>query len=273
MQDIKQFRSLLRSCIKEQVGDNQQVALLFSGGSDSLSILWCLLDLGITPHCYTFHLEDKVSNDVIVSRRVAVAWDIPLTVISIPHQPVKSLYSDICELVQQIRSSRKTHVECVWPFTYLVKEVKEDVVLTGLNADDLWGSSKGMSIKYSKQPAAFREKRQQLMEDPTTSGWQFIYEIFSQQGKQLLAPYRHSKIIQFLCSLSWQQLNRPKQKMPIVVGFANEFQKAAVWRVNDNLQCGSGIREYMARMMSDKDTNPYNRKSMRGIYKDMLNGY
>ena len=50
------MRNILKTQLKKL--DNEEVALLFSGGMDSLSLLLSCLDVGITPHLYTFKLKN-----------------------------------------------------------------------------------------------------------------------------------------------------------------------------------------------------------------------
>ena len=47
-EDGKQFRDTLRVIISDSY-ETEPVALLFSGGTDSLTILWTLLDMGVVP--------------------------------------------------------------------------------------------------------------------------------------------------------------------------------------------------------------------------------
>ncbi|MGD9099374.1 MAG: hypothetical protein PVF45_02760, partial [Anaerolineae bacterium] len=192
----------------------------------------------------------------------------PHEAVVIPHKSTADLAGEVGRLAARI-GHRKTHVECTWPFLYVAPVVVERQVWCGLNADDLRGSARGVAIRYGKDPPAFRRKRRELMRDPATSAWQHIEMVFADHGKELVSPYRDSEVVDFLLRFSWQELNRPKQKMPALLSFADEFRKAAVYRRNDNLQCGSGIREYAARMLADPVVNVRNRKSMAGLYKDL----
>jgi len=187
MQDMRDFRGLLHTAIEKDLF-NDPVALLFSGGTDSLTVLWTLLDLGARVTCYTFQLEHKISNDSRVSQIAACAWNVPLELIIIPHQNTKDLACDIRSLIYSMGSSRKTHVECVWPFTFLSEKIKERQVWTGLNADDLFGSSKSMAIRYGKDVSGFEHARKKLLNDPSTSGWKFINNICGQRGAELNSP-------------------------------------------------------------------------------------
>ena len=53
---MRELRDLLKAAVKKDLPD-EPVALLFSGGTDSLTVLWTLLDLGVEVHAYTFRLS------------------------------------------------------------------------------------------------------------------------------------------------------------------------------------------------------------------------
>jgi len=78
---LKNFRNILQQVIARDAPD-QPVALLFSGGTDSLTVLWSLLDLGIKVTCYTFHLSYFISRDVLASKKACNYWKVPLVIIN-----------------------------------------------------------------------------------------------------------------------------------------------------------------------------------------------
>jgi len=275
------FRAILRDVIAEQLGsDSKPVALLFSGGTDSLVILWTLLDLEVRVVCYTFKLEQNESEDFKAAQLACKTWNTPLIEVTIPYQSTTNLLTELRQLIGWMQTDRKTAIECTWPFTYIVPRIKEEQVWCGLNADDLWGSSREMAIRYSKKPEEFQAKRLALLVDPYTAAWYYIERLFTESSprKVLLSPYRHPRVIEYLLSFNWRELNRPKQKMPAYTAFEKEFSQAPIWRKNDNLQCGSGIREYLARLLShqggDGDSNiegyGYGYSNMISLYREIL---
>lgn len=268
LEEFKRFRVVLRDTISSKL-DNRPVALLFSGGTDSLVILWTLMDLEIPITCYLFRLECIVSKDSIAAHLASKTWNIPLVEVIIPHQDTNTLMQDIRQLVREMGTSRKTAIECTWPFTHMISHIKEDQVWCGLNADDLWGSSREISIRYGSDPTGFQDKREALINNYYSSAWGYIEQLFKKVDKELLSPYRYPQIIEYLLGFNWEQLNRPKQKMPAYIAFGKEFSKVAIWRRNDNLQCGSGIREYLARLLLGEE-NIGNHCNMASLYKEIL---
>jgi len=265
MTDLGQeFRQLLIASTKAQVRD-RHVGLLLSGGTDSMCVMWSLLDLGVAVHAYTFHLEGNESKDCEAARRAASLYGVELTEVVIPHQTPVELAADVAPLVKRMGSARKTHVECTWPFTWMAPAIEERQVFTGMSADDLWGSAAYMIIRFSKDRGVFEAHRREIMADETTGGWSFVRDEFTRAGKSLMAPFRGHDVMEWFFQRDYSELNKPKQKNPAHDGFADYYSQAkGVYRRQSNLQVGSGIREYMARMLDDPVVNAKGYKWMRG---------
>ena len=269
MRYLRSFRAILKKVVKKELA-GEPVALLFSGGTDSLTILWTLLDLGADVTCYTFRLEQVESSDSKVARLVVKTWQIPIKMIVAPYQEPKELAEDLKAVIQIIQSTRKTHVEVMWAYWYLFQAIEEGVVWSGLQADTLYGSSKSLAIKYAKDPQAFLKARQKMVTNPDQEGFRQAQKLASHFGKKFHAPYTSQLVREFMLRYSWAELNRPKQKMPAVVSFEQEFRQAPIYRRNDNLQCGSGIREYMQRLLLDKSINGANYQRVVALYREFL---
>ena len=268
---MNEFRRLLTAAVERRLPPaGETVALCFSGGTDSLCVLWSLIDLKASVRAYTFHLEGRESNDARVARLAAAAYGVDHVELVIGHQTPAELAGDVAALVRRIGSARKTHVECTWPFTHLSAAVEERTVFCGLNADDLWGTSASDMIRYRRDPAGFRRAREARMAEPTTSAWAFISGLFADLGKTLHSPFRDPDVVAWFLLQEHAALNRPKQKTPAREGYAACFRAAPVWRPNDTLQCGSGIREYMARMLDDPRVNAGRATRVQALYRGWL---
>jgi len=271
MSEMKDFRGILRQVVSNCL-TNEPIALLFSGGTDSLTLFWTLLDLGANIHCYTFRLERVCSIDSKVAMKAATYWAVPITVVLAPYQEPLELVRDVQKVIRIINSPRKTHVEVMWPYWTLFQAIPEQQVWSGLQADTLYGSGKSMSIKYNKDRNGFNQARRAAIANRDTEGLAPAECLAAYSSKQLVTPYTDERIREFMLQWSWQELNRPCQKMPAVIGFANEFCQIPLYRKNDNMQCGSGVREYMARMLNKPAINSRSRKSPARFYKDLHEG-
>ena len=266
---VSEFRARITASVTA-LWDGTPPALLFSGGTDSLTVLWSLLEVGARPTCYTFHLEGTRHADLVVSEQVAAADGLDHRVVTIPRN-IKQLEADCRSIVNRFGTARKTHVQCLYPMLHIAPEVTEQQVFTGLNADDWWGSAKSDAINCAKDPEEFDKRRAKRQADPTTSGFAFWNKLFAGLGHELCCPYRDRALVRWMLSKTWPELMRPKQKQPAVEGYREEFVRHACYRLNDNLQCGSGIREWHDVLLS-QPCNTRGRKSVAGLYRDMMEG-
>jgi len=262
-EDAERFRNILYNSIPAGI---DSAALLFSGGTDSLTVLWTLIDLGIDVTCYNFRLRHVNSRDSKVAAIAASHWGIKLVQVISPPQSLAELQEDIKTVVRSIHSARKTHVEVMWGYWHLLRAIQEDHVFSGLQADTLYGTSKSMAIKYGKAPLGiFSQARLKLVSNPDQEGCRQAHMLAALFDKHLHTPYTGDSMRGFMTEFSWKQLNRPKQKMPAVLGFGNMFSQVPIYRRNDNMQCGSGIREYMKRLLSLPENKRY--KRVQEVYK------
>lgn len=66
----KILRKKLLKIIEKESNGTDKVGLMLSGGIDSSSILYSLLELNKKVHCYTFYLQNYESKDLKSARRL-----------------------------------------------------------------------------------------------------------------------------------------------------------------------------------------------------------
>ena len=120
----------MRNIINKQLEQykNKKVALLFSGGLDSLSLMISCLDVGIRPTLYSFKLEGIESDDIKASRRIANIYGLKLVEVTIPKN-ISTLIDDVEFIIEKFKVKKKTQIQCIQPFIHIVKYVEEDIVL------------------------------------------------------------------------------------------------------------------------------------------------
>lgn len=240
---MQNFRTILREVIKKQL-PNEPVALLFSGGTDSLTILWTLLDLEARVTCYTFHLSYYESTDLRASRLACDFYQVPQVIIN---EDKGEILDQLKDVITVIKSPRKTHVEVMYGYWFLIQAVKEKHIFSGIQADTLYGSNKNSAIQYGKRLAGdFTKFRQHLLANPGQEGLCQANLIARHFNKVLFTPYSSQNIRDFFFRYSWADLNKPKQKMPAVISFSEKFRELPIYRRDDNMQCGSHLREHLA---------------------------
>ena len=104
---------LLIDQIEQQTTDNN-VAVLLSGGVDSLSVAFAAQRMGKKITAYTFHLQDQPSYDATKAAEVAklMGWGIHIIEV-----PTHNLQNDFQRLVKEVRCKKKTHFECCLLYT------------------------------------------------------------------------------------------------------------------------------------------------------------
>jgi len=240
------------------------VALLFSAGTDSLSILWALLDVGIVPTCYTFRLPEVESTDYTMACKAARHLGLQHRIIVAGPDTA----DDVRAAIGIINSARKTHVEVMYAYRLLMARVEEADVFSGIQADTLYGSNKRAAIACSKADAAtFRKYRLDLLANPGQEGLYQALRVAAYYGKRLRTPYTTGAVREWFLRWSWADLNKPRQKMPVWLGFADRYTELPIYRMDDNLQCGSGIRERMAAAFGGRQRAAY-----RSILADVIAG-
>ena len=145
------IKKLLVNNIRDNVPDDK-VAVLLSGGVDSISVAFSADHLGKSVNAYSFQLSDKPSSDYAKAKDIAEIMGWNFTGINIP---TTNLANDFHHLLK-LGCQKKTHFECVFPFMYLYPEIKEEEVLSGWAADGYYGISKKAMLHYG--PGKPKEK-------------------------------------------------------------------------------------------------------------------
>lgn len=261
------LRSLINEYLIENVHDGN-VAVLFSGGLDSLSILLSCLDVGINPHLYTFRLSNYESEDSKSSKRIADIFDLPLTEVILDVENI-NLVEDIKTIMNMFNVKKKTQIQCIQPFLYVIPQIQERYILSGLCADDLYGTARSIA-KLSKNKDIFDETRRQKHFDIESSSYKFIEELCRAKNRIFIAPYKQcDDIYNLMINKSYKELHSPKQKNITLTAYKDYIDKYNLYRRNSNLQCDSKIREWHNTLLLDKDVNTLNHKGIVGVYNNI----
>ncbi|NDB61766.1 hypothetical protein EB001_25495, partial [bacterium] len=113
--------TILMDIVNEQ-SKEQDVAVLLSGGIDSISVAFAAHRLGKTLHCYTMYVDGVVSKDAqnAIDTAKEFNWDI-----NIINVPTVNIVGDFKHLVSHYNCQKKTQLECTWPFLYVYPNIKE----------------------------------------------------------------------------------------------------------------------------------------------------
>lgn len=272
------IKKLLKQHIIDTAQDNA-VAVLLSGGVDSLSVAIAAHDVGKKVQPYTFHLDGEESYDAKTAREFSdnMGWNCKTIVV-----PKTNLEDDWHRLVKH-GCRKKTHFETVFPFLYVYPEITEKYVLTGWGADGYFGVSKKAMMRYSN----FKKKRnyvkyckehnQKILNwnefrteylDGDCAGYKEHTRLAENHGKVHVAPYKDSMDIRsLLMSKSWQEVNTPRQKEIIRKDFT-ELEKYGNIKQHQNLHLNAGVDKLFETLLNNSEINFKNRKRMMDVCRD-----
>lgn len=256
---------VLMNIIQEQAPDDE-VAILFSGGIDSLTCAFAAERLGKKIHCYTFYVDGEYTPDSTAAIKIAKQFDWPLTLIDVP---VDNIKEDFLKLIHEYNCFKKTQVECTYPFLYIFPEIKERCVLSGVAADGHYGVSRKATQHYRHTQELFDEFRRDYFSAENPAGILQLRQLAEEYDKVLCAPYLEDSVFEWASNFSWREMNGPPQKAPVIESFS-EFQKIKVRR-HANLQLVSNIDKHFLKLLDNKELNVYNRKSIMHMVSDVYN--
>jgi len=256
---------LLQTEIEKQSSD-KEVAVLLSGGVDSLSVAFAAQRLGKTINAYTFHLKGQPSYDSIKAQQISIKNNWYCRVIEVP---TDNLEEDFIYLAKEIKCVKKTHFECCYPFIHLYPQIKEREVLSGWAADGYYGISKKAILHYGpgKPKSKFDEFRNTYFDKQNQAGYIWHNRVAEMNNKKFITPYLTENVKQYFYNMSWLKLNKPTQKHHVRKAFKKEFMNTGV-KKHINLQLGSGVDKLFETLLNNKKINTNNRKRVMDICRD-----
>lgn len=269
------IKKLSASIASESKDD--RVAVLLSGGIDSLSVAIAAEQLGKRITAYSFALDGYPSAELSAAIAIARAHAWPMKVI---HVPTDDLKDDFFRLALQDGCRKKVHFEVTFPISYVIPAISEAEILTGWNADDHYGNTAKVVIEFAQRNTKnadaqklknrFDEIRARRYgehdaEDSTDTFW-FASRIACANGKRLIDPYRSQAVREYFNAFNHAELSSPAK--PLVREELSGLSPALhLIRSGIKLQKGAGVHDYFARLLADPETNPWQCKNMLHLYR------
>ena len=271
------IKKLLVDHIKNNVPDDK-VAVLLSGGLDSVSVSLAAASAGKKVQAYSFHLDTHKSYDFKKAREVCehMKWGFTEIVV-----PTDNLIQDWYRLVKH-GCRKKTHFETVFPFLYVYPEIVEKYVLSGWIADAYFQPGKTASMRYTsfgkakKYMKAVHDKKAPRVTwtqyrlnyiDGDCAGLKEHTRLAESHDKIHITPYGDKKIRELLFKKTWKQLNKPRQKETIRKDFT-ELKKFGKIKDHQNLHLNAGVDKLFETLLNNSDINFNNRKRMMDVCRD-----
>lgn len=255
---------LLCNVIEEKTQGHSDVAVLLSGGADSLSCALAAHRIGKKVTAYTFHLHDQPTYDAAKALDTAVrmSWRSFLTVV-----PIQYIPQDFHTLRNDFDCVKKTHYECTFPFLYIYPKIEEKMIISGVAADGHYGVSKKACMHFKEPKELFDQFREEYFSNPNPAGYLQQLKLSEKYDKTFIAPYLEKPVVDFFRQYDWYELNKPFQKHHVINSFT-EFQTIGNPKKHINLQLGAGIDKAFESLLQLKDINFKDRKRMLDVYRD-----
>jgi len=211
-------------------------------------------------------LDGHMSTDFVLARRNAATFGARFVSVLLPTD-VYVLQKDVVKL-SKLGCKKKTDFECCWPLLYAFASVEESVVFSGMGADGHFCISKKGMLHYRRRIEEFRRK---TFGNPGYGQRPIHYKIAGSYNKTSIMPYMSTDMQRVFNGTSWEEVNKPHQKQPILDAFPCQFGKIKVLP-HTNLQMGdSGIaKHFKCLLRTDWNIGPW--RSCVGIYNAVVAG-
>lgn len=250
-----------------------------SAGIDSASLVLAALDKGKTVTVMSFTLDDRESKDFVVARRIANTFGLDFLPVVLPTDG-ETVLRIVENIVSELRTSRKTTIECLVPFMIalpILRDAGHTTLVTGSAADGHFALSKKAMIHFREPQPMFQAFRHQYFakSDPAqTKSLPYLAKAF---GVSSHSPYTDRRIFNLFIDSSWDDLNKPRQKEVV----RREFPELDSLCMNRhvNLQLGdSGIASTFGEIVrlavtphAKSPVSAYN-KLLRQLKKEIQSG-
>ena len=257
---------MLDKIMTEIIGEieDQDVAVLFSGGIDSLTCAFAAERAGKTVHCYTFFVDGQHSADSKSAIEICEQLNWELTLVDVP---VNNIKEDFLKLIRDYDCVKKTQVECTWGFMYLFPMIKERVVISGVTADGLYGNTRKATQHYRHTKELFDSYRKDYFTG-NPGGINQLQKLCDEYDKTFIAPYYDERVREWAFKFDHREM---RGKKPALDCFS-EFKKLKKVRQHASLQLIAGIPTHFEKLLEDNQLNVYNRKTIMHLVNDVAKG-
>ena len=265
--DIAYYRQLLLARAKELDHDGKS-AVALSGGVDSATVLFALLEIGSRPKCYTFYVKGYESPDLISARSLTKHFGVDLVEVEIPSD-ADSIYADILHGFGYSQYLKKTIVQTMVPWKYICPAVDGPRIITGLGQDLFYGLSRDASVMLHKdgELAVFKYRAVDMTHSVKNSDGNCMLYCREAFGKELCALYETVPISDFFRKFTLASLQKPYEKWVTVEAFKDYFGQGKFYRKHLNYQM-SGIKQFHDSLLRSK-YNTRNSKAIIALYRDV----
>ena len=279
----------LRRMFVDHIADkakSKDVALLLSSGLDSLVVGLAAQEAGLNVHAYTFQMGDNQSFDSKHAEIVAGKLDWPFTLVKVPTS-TRALIKAWPILHANYECVKKRDYECAYPMFYCYSAIAKDgfdTVLSGLVADGYFLFNRSTNIAkisglnsipekfHAYRRAYFKPYMKRGNKSLGVNGYNpsgMLQHILMCKQFRLthINPWMIQPVHDFLITKTWLELNKPKQKMPLLKAWAEEIAVVG-HRVHRGYQTEAKVPMYFEKLLEVPEINFKNRKRILDVARD-----
>lgn len=266
--DAKAFRDI---CIKraEEIDADGSAALALSGGTDSLTVLFSMLELGRKPTCYTFHMSGINSVDYVSSHKICSDFGLKHVEVIVPSD-LETMYHDIERVIPYCEQIKKTIIQCMVPWLYIYPALAERKIVTGIGGDDLFCTQRKLQVILFNQGDEAIAKYRKCYSDDLSFSAANIARFSAAYGKKFVDFYNTNSIFGFMSGFSVNAINKPVMKYASIKAFADYYKRGNYYRdqTEHSYQINSKLRDCHDLLLKSK-YNTGGHKAIIGIYNDI----
>lgn len=247
-------------------------SLSFSGGVESSSIFYAMVELGTPPYeCVTFTTGGEENKDTYFARKICKYYDVPLIVTDIPILERQELTELLGYLIGVIGIARNIDVQCCHAYYYIIKEMDTNNLITGFYEDAHYETNKKVFMMYRKMKkgeldptyfeAYYKEGRAAIYGGHNRSGSIHNYKVIEHFLKQfaihLHCPFRDKELFELTQNLTFEQSNFYNGKFCkkwflTKIMFADHFNRFGNAKNSNNMHT-QGLKQYHREVLLNND--------------------
>ena len=251
--------------ILKQLKGVRECTLLLSGGVDSCLLAFLLKEAGVRFNAVSFRPKQGHSSDSERAEYIAKTLGIEHSTIMYDTNE-DSLYKYV-KKISPFGAKTKTDFECFYPMTYVYASEKvSSTIVSGLGADGLFCISKKGCIHFKEKPFEYSKM---LFDNPNYCQ-RHLHDSFCKIHKKThIMPYLDPDVLLSVKGMTWDQLNRPKQKQ-LIFDCAPEFFEQTGFPKHLNYQKGNSLISDSFHALSVGQHNKIGSKSSLGVINQIL---
>lgn len=265
------------------VNPDGKACLALSGGVDSVTALFAMLEAGQRPRCYTFYMEGHVSDDLVAAKRLTEHFGLEHVVVMVP-----TAHDEIVRNVQRVIAGtckiKKTIIECTAPWTYIGRAMAErgdKHILIGFSAGNIFCLSRRDNKKLLELgEAEFLRQghRTHKFTDLNYVDGNVARYVKVNFGIIMDDFFATDRIFKWFHPYTIGEIHRAEdgsrfEKAPFIYAFHDYYGQKDFYRKGSSYQVNSRLRDFYEGLLWNEKYNPsHKHQGIIAIYNRIASG-